>query len=153
MDLCRKGNVSAFFFFSNLLFYWRIIALQNFAVFCQTSTCMQWQTIFFDSKVTADGDCSQEIKRCSLLGRKSMTNLDSHIYGWFMSLLFNILAKFATTFLPRRNCLLISWLQSPSAVILETKKIKSLSVCIFPQSMSLSDGTGCHNLSFLKPAV
>ena len=33
--------------------------------------------IFLGSKITADGDCSHEIKRCSLLGRKVMTNLDS----------------------------------------------------------------------------
>ena len=33
--------------------------------------------IFLDSKITADGDCSLEIKRCLLLGRKVMTNLDS----------------------------------------------------------------------------
>ena len=33
--------------------------------------------IFWGSKTTADGDCSQEIKRCFLLGRKAMTNLDS----------------------------------------------------------------------------
>ena len=33
--------------------------------------------IFFGSKITADGDCSHEIKRCLLLGRKAMTNLDS----------------------------------------------------------------------------
>ena len=33
--------------------------------------------IFMGSKITADGDCSQEIKRCSLLGRKAMTNLDT----------------------------------------------------------------------------
>ena len=33
--------------------------------------------IFWDSKITADGDCSHEIKRCLLLGRKAMTNLDS----------------------------------------------------------------------------
>ena len=33
--------------------------------------------IFFDSKITADGDCNHEIKRCLLLGRKAMTNLDS----------------------------------------------------------------------------
>ena len=33
--------------------------------------------IFFGSKITADGDCSHEIKRCFLLGRKAMTNLDS----------------------------------------------------------------------------
>ena len=37
----------------------------------------QWQTIFLDSKITADGDCSHEIKRCLLLERKDMTNLDS----------------------------------------------------------------------------
>ena len=33
--------------------------------------------IFLDSKITADGDCNHEIKRCLLLGRKAMTNLDS----------------------------------------------------------------------------
>ena len=33
--------------------------------------------IFLDSKITVDGDCSHEIKRCLLLGRKVMTNLDS----------------------------------------------------------------------------
>ena len=37
----------------------------------------QWQTLFFGSKITADGDCSHEIKRRLLLGRKVMTNLDS----------------------------------------------------------------------------
>ena len=38
----------------------------------------QWLTFFFfDSKITADGDCSCEIKRCLLFGRKVMTNLDS----------------------------------------------------------------------------
>ena len=37
----------------------------------------QWLTIFLGSKITADCDCSHEIKRCLLLGRKVMTNLDS----------------------------------------------------------------------------
>ena len=37
----------------------------------------QWQTNFLGSKITADGDCSHEIKRCLLLGRKTMTKLDS----------------------------------------------------------------------------
>ena len=37
----------------------------------------QWQTILGGSKITADGDCSHEIKRCLLLGRKTTTNLDS----------------------------------------------------------------------------
>ena len=47
-----------------------------------------------------------------------------------MSLLFNILSMFVIVFLSRSKCLLISWLQSPSAVILEPKKIKSLTVSI-----------------------
>ena len=38
---------------------------------------IQWQTIFLGFKITADGDCSHEIKRCFLLGRKAVTNLDS----------------------------------------------------------------------------
>ena len=42
--------------------------------------------------------------------------------GKVMSLLFNMLSRFVVTFLPRSKCLLISWLQSPSAVILEPKK-------------------------------
>ena len=45
-----------------------------------------------------------------------------------MSLLFNMLSRLVTTFLPRSKCLLISWLQSPSAVILEPRKIKSATV-------------------------
>ena len=48
--------------------------------------------------------------------------------GKVMSLLFNILYRFVIAFLLRRKCLLISWLQSPSAVILEPKKIKSVTV-------------------------
>ena len=43
-----------------------------------------------------------------------------------MSLLFNTLSKLVTIFLPRSKCLLISWLQSPSSVILEPRKIKSV---------------------------
>ena len=45
--------------------------------------------------------------------------------GKVMSLLFNMLSGLVITFLPRSKCLLISWLQSPSAEILETRKIKS----------------------------
>ena len=47
-----------------------------------------------------------------------------------MSLLFNMLSRLVITFLPRSKHLLISWLQSPSAVILEPKKMKSLTVAI-----------------------
>ena len=48
--------------------------------------------------------------------------------GKVMPLLFNMLSRLFITFFPSRKCLLISWLQSPSAVILEPKKIKSLTV-------------------------
>ena len=47
-----------------------------------------------------------------------------------MSLLFNVLSRLVIDFLPRSKRLLISWLQSPSAVILEPKKIKSVTVSI-----------------------
>ena len=68
-----------------------------------------------------------------------------------MSLLFNTLSRFAIAFLPRSKHLLISWLQSPPAVILELKKIKSATVYIFsPIYLWWSDGTGCHDLSFLN---
>ena len=52
--------------------------------------------------------------------------------GKVMSLLFNMLSRLVITFLPRSKCLLISWLQSSSAVILEPPKIKSATVSIFP---------------------
>ena len=51
--------------------------------------------------------------------------------GKVMSLLFNLLSRFVIAFLPRSNCLLISWLQSLSPVILEPKKIKFVTVYIY----------------------
>ena len=48
--------------------------------------------------------------------------------GKVMSLLFNMLSRLVITFIPRSKCLLISWLQSPSAVILEPPKIKCATV-------------------------
>ena len=70
--------------------------------------------------------------------------------GKVMSLLFNILSRLVITFLPRSKRLLISWLQSPPAVILEPKMIKSASVHCFPFYVPWSDGTRCHDLSFLN---
>ena len=59
--------------------------------------------------------------------------------GKVMSLLFNMLSRLVITFLPRNKPILISWLQSPSAVILEPKKIKSATVfpSICPEVMGL----------------
>ena len=71
--------------------------------------------------------------------------------GKVMSLLLNMLSRLVITFLPRSKRLLISWLQSPSAVILEPQKIKSDTVSIFfPIYFPWSDGTGCHDLCFLN---
>ena len=51
--------------------------------------------------------------------------------GKVMSLLFNMLSRLVISFLPRSKCLLISWLQSPSAVILEPRKIVCLCFCCY----------------------
>ena len=59
--------------------------------------------------------------------------------GKVMSLLFNMLSRLIITFLPRSKCLLISWLQSPSAVILEPMKIKSAIVSTVSPSI-------CHEV-------
>ena len=52
-----------------------------------------------------------------------------------MSLFFNMLSRFVIVFLPRSVCLIISWLQSPSTLILEPKKIKSVTVSIVSPSI------------------
>ena len=59
------------------------------------------------------------------------------IVGKVMSLLFNMPSRFVTAFLPRSKHLLISWLQSPSAVILELKKIKSVTDSLFPHLFAM----------------
>ena len=59
--------------------------------------------------------------------------------GKVMSLLLNMLSRLVITFLPRSNRLLISWLQSPFAVILEPRKIKSVTVSIVSPSI-------CHEV-------
>ena len=71
--------------------------------------------------------------------------------GKVMPLLFNMLSRLVITFLPRSKCLLISWPQSPSAVILEPPQNE---VChsfhCFPIYLPWSDGTRCHDLRFLS---
>ena len=74
--------------------------------------------------------------------------------GKLMSLLFNMLSRLVITFLPRSKRLLISWLRSPSAVILEPRKIKSDIVSTVSPSISHEvmgrNGTRYHDLSFLN---
>ena len=69
--------------------------------------------------------------------------------GKVMSLFFKMLYSLVIAFLPRSKCLLISWLQSPSAVSLEPQKIKSDTVATVSPFI-YHDGTGCHDLCFLN---
>ena len=66
--------------------------------------------------------------------------------GKVMSLLFNMLSRLVITFLPRSKRLLIPWLQSPSVVILEPRKIKSLTVSIVSPSI-------CHDVIGLDAMI
>ena len=66
--------------------------------------------------------------------------------GKVMSLLFNMLSRFVIAFLPRSKHLLISWLQSLSIVILESKEIKSLTV-------SISSSSICHEVMGLEAMI
>ena len=72
--------------------------------------------------------------------------------GKVMSLLFNMLSRLVITFLIRSKCLLLSWLLSPSAVILEPPPPNKDSHCFhcFPTYLPWSDGTKWHDLSFLN---
>ena len=78
---------------------------------------------------------------------KTITLTRQTLVGKVMSLLFNMLSMLVITFLPRSNCLLISWLQSPSAVILEPKKIVWHCFYCLPIYFPWGNGTRCHDLS------
>ena len=67
-----------------------------------------------------------------------------------MSLLFNMLSRLIIAFLPKSKCLLILWLLSPSAMILEPPKIVCHCFHCFPIYLPWSSGTWCHDLSFLN---
>ena len=66
--------------------------------------------------------------------------------GKVMSLLFNLLSRFVITFIPRIKHLLVSWLQSQSAVILESNKVKSHTVSIVSPSI-------CHEMMGLDATI
>ena len=71
--------------------------------------------------------------------RKTIALTIRAFVGKVISLLFNMLSRFVIDFIPSSKCLLISWYQSPSAVILEPKKIKSVTVFIVSPSI-------CHEV-------
>ena len=78
--------------------------------------------------------------------RKTIALTRQTFVGKVISLLFHMLSRLVIVFLIRSKCLLISWLQSPSAVILEPKKIKSVTVPIFSPSI-------CHEVMGLDAMI
>ena len=90
------------------------------------------------------------VQKHQFFGAQLFSQSNSHIHTWPLekplpwldrplltkSLVFNMLSWLVITFLPRSKCLLISWLQSPSAVILEPPKIKSDTVSTVSWSIS-----------------
>ena len=84
---------------------------------------------------------------------KTITLTRQTFVGKVMSLLFNMLSRLVIAFLPRSKHLLISWLQSLSTVILEPKKVNSVTVSTFPLLFAMErwdyPGMGCYDLRFL----
>ena len=77
---------------------------------------------------------------------KTITLTRRTFVGKVMSLLFNMLSRLVIAFLPRSKCFLISWLQSPSPVIMEKNKIEFLTVSIVSPSI-------CHELMGLDAMI
>ena len=83
-----------------------------------SKTSILWHSAFF----------TVQLSHPYMTTGKTIASTGQNFWGKVMSLLFNMLPRLVITVLPRSKCLLISWLQSPSAVILELPKIKSVSV-------------------------
>jgi len=109
---------------------------------------------------------NHHLQKHQFLGTQLSLWSNSHIHTWLlektialniqisvskvMSLLFNTPSRFVITFLPRSKYLLISWLQLSSTVISEPQKIVCHCFHCSPNYLPWSDGTGCHDLSFLN---
>ena len=101
-----------------------------------------WQSTFF----------TVQLSHSYMTTGKTIALTRRTLVGKLMSLLLNMLSRLVITFLPRSKHLLISWLQSPSAVILEPKNIKSDTVSTVSPSISheVMGPDGCHDLRFLN---
>ena len=84
----------------------------------EAETPMLWRSVFF----------IVQLLHPYMTTGKTIALTRQTFVGKVMSLLFNMLSRLVIAFLPRSKCLLISWLQSPSAVILEPPKIKSVTI-------------------------
>ena len=98
-----------------------------------------WHSAFFTVQLTSIHDRWEN---------RSMDYTD--FVGKVTSLLSNMLSRLIIAFLPRSKRVLISWLQSPSAVVLEPKKTVCHCFHCFSIYLPWSDGTGCHDLSVFE---
>ena len=110
--------------------------LKNLLQHHSSKASILWRSAFFTVQLSHPYMTTG--KTIALIGRTFV--------GKVMSLLLNMLSRLVITLLPRSKCLLISWLQSPSAVILEPKNRKSVSVFIVPPSV-------CHEVMGLDAMI
>ena len=96
--------------------------LKSLLQHCSSKVSILWCSAFFRVQL---------LHLCMTTGKTIALTIWTFV-GKVMSLLFNTLSRFAMAFLTRNKCLLISWLQLQSTVILEPEKIKSVPVSFFP---------------------
>ena len=131
------------------LFFFRMDWLELLAVQWTLESLLQ----HYNSKASILGHSAFLIVQLShpyMITGKTMALTRQTFVGKVMSLLFNMLSRLVITFLPRSKRLLISCLQSPPAVIFQPPKIVCHCFHCFPIYLSWSDGTECHDLSFLN---
>ena len=107
---------------------------------CSSKASILWHSTFF----------IVQISHPYMTTGKTIALTNRTFVGRVMSLLFNMLSRLVITFLPRSKRLLISWLQSPSAVTLEPPQIKSATVSTVSPSICYEVMGRCHDLSFLN---
>ena len=100
-------------------------ALKSLLQYHSSKVSILWRSAFF--MVWLSHPCVTTGKTIALTSQTFV--------GKVMSLFFNMLSRLVMAFLPRSKCILLSWLQSPSAVILEPKKVKSVTVSIVSPSI------------------
>ena len=111
---------------------------------------LQCTKVKSEREVTQSCPTLSEPMDYSLSGSSIHGIFQARVLEWGAIAFSNMLSRLVITFLPRSKRLLISWLQSPSAVILEPQKIKSDTVSTVSPYLPWSDGTRCHDLRFLN---
>ena len=122
------------------------VTLKSLLQYHSSKASILWHSAFFRKL-----DVRVQLSHPYMTIGKTIALTRQTFVGKVMSLVFNMLSRLVIAFLPRSKHLLIPWLQSPSAVILEPPQNK-VSYCFhcFPIYLPWSDGTKCHDLSFLN---